>query len=71
MSEAEELLTTPAEWDLPPERHRHFKDVLMQQIDQDRNLSVKTPGRPPRGAGSPAPPSWCPSPPRPWRVPCS
>ncbi|MFF7171923.1 CU044_5270 family protein [Streptomyces pseudovenezuelae] len=47
MSEAEELLTTPAEWDLSPERHRHFKDVLMQQIDQDRNLSVKTPGRPP------------------------
>lgn len=24
------------EWDLPPERHLHFKDVLMQQIDQDR-----------------------------------
>jgi hypothetical protein len=35
MSEAEELLETPAEWDLPPERHRHFKDVLMQQIDHD------------------------------------
>ncbi|MEU0028502.1 CU044_5270 family protein [Streptomyces sp. NPDC006335] len=35
MSEAEELLQTPAEWDLPPERHRHFKDVLMQQIDHD------------------------------------
>lgn len=34
MSEAEELLAT-AEWDLPPERHRHFKDVLMQQIDHD------------------------------------
>ena len=25
------------EWDLPPERHLHFKDVLMQQIDQDRD----------------------------------
>jgi hypothetical protein len=37
MSEAEELLTTPAEWDLPPERHRHFKDVLMQQIDQGQS----------------------------------
>ncbi|MFF4030855.1 CU044_5270 family protein [Streptomyces sviceus] len=35
MSETEDLLTTPAEWDLPPERHRHFKDVLMQQIDHD------------------------------------
>ncbi|MER6284899.1 CU044_5270 family protein [Streptomyces sviceus] len=54
MSEAEDLLTTPAEWDLPPERHRHFKDVLMQQIDQDQrqDLSsvrppVRTPVRPP------------------------
>ncbi|WP_405558541.1 CU044_5270 family protein [Streptomyces sp. NBC_01171] len=48
MSEAEELLTTPAEWDLPPERHRHFKDVLMQQINQDQSqdLSVRTPVRP-------------------------
>ncbi|MDH6517716.1 hypothetical protein M2163_005303 [Streptomyces sp. SAI-135] len=35
MSEAEELLSTPAEWDLPPERHHHFKDVLMQRIDDD------------------------------------
>ncbi|MFE3856258.1 CU044_5270 family protein [Streptomyces griseorubiginosus] len=34
MSEAEDRLAT-AEWDLPPERHRHFKDVLMQQIDHD------------------------------------
>ncbi|MYV40762.1 hypothetical protein GT030_18275 [Streptomyces sp. SID1328] len=48
MSEAEELLATPAEWDLPPERHRHFKDVLMQQIDQDQSqdLSLRTPVRP-------------------------
>ncbi|MFF0091618.1 CU044_5270 family protein [Streptomyces canus] len=42
MSEAEELLSTPAEWDLTPERHRHFKDVLMQQIDHD---SAVTPRR--------------------------
>ena len=35
-SEAEELLSAPAEWDLPPSRHLHFKDVLMQQIDRDR-----------------------------------
>jgi hypothetical protein len=33
--DALELLSAPAEWDLPPDRHRHFKDVLMQQIDQD------------------------------------
>ncbi|MHA5050714.1 CU044_5270 family protein [Streptomyces sp. SD15] len=38
-SEAEELLSTPAEWDLPPSRHLHFKDVLMQQIDDDRTPS--------------------------------
>ncbi|MDH6451569.1 hypothetical protein RKD27_004562 [Streptomyces sp. SAI-126] len=37
MNEAERLLTTPAEWDLPPERHRHFKDVLMQRIDHDNS----------------------------------
>ncbi len=35
-SEAEELLSAPAEWDLPPSRHLHYKDVLMQQIDRDR-----------------------------------
>lgn len=35
MNEAEELAAT-AEWDLPPERHRHFKDVLMQRIDDDK-----------------------------------
>jgi hypothetical protein len=33
--DALELLSAPAEWDLPPERHLHYKDVLMQQIDQD------------------------------------
>jgi hypothetical protein len=37
MNEAERLLTTLAEWDLPPERHRHFKDVLMQRIDHDNS----------------------------------
>ena len=41
MSEAEELLSTPAEWDLPPERHRHFKDVLMQQIDHDTAVTPR------------------------------
>ncbi|MEV7732199.1 CU044_5270 family protein [Streptomyces sp. NPDC088921] len=39
MSEAEELLS--AEWDLPPERHRHFKDVLMQQIDHDTAVTPR------------------------------
>ncbi|WP_409470804.1 CU044_5270 family protein [Streptomyces sp. HC307] len=38
-SEAEELLSAPAEWDLPPSRHLHYKDVLMQQIDHDRTPS--------------------------------
>ncbi|MFE9882224.1 CU044_5270 family protein [Streptomyces sp. NPDC005784] len=33
--DALELLSAPAEWDLRPGRHRHYKDVLMQQIDQD------------------------------------
>ncbi|MGW1965073.1 CU044_5270 family protein [Streptomyces sp. NPDC001935] len=33
--DALELLSAPAEWDLPPERHLHHKDVLMQQIDHD------------------------------------
>ncbi|MFI0510414.1 CU044_5270 family protein [Streptomyces sp. WSLK1-5] len=41
MSEAEELLSTPTEWDLPPERHRHFKDVLMQRIDDDNDRAEK------------------------------
>ncbi|WP_406494249.1 CU044_5270 family protein [Streptomyces sp. NBC_01604] len=43
-SESEELLSAPAEWDLPPSRHLHFKDVLMQHIDHDRTPS--TPARP-------------------------
>lgn len=41
MSEAEELLKATAEWDLPPERHRHFKDVLMQQIDHDTTATPR------------------------------
>ncbi|MFF7050778.1 CU044_5270 family protein [Streptomyces griseorubiginosus] len=40
MNEAEELAAT-AEWDLPPERHRHFKDVLMQRIDDDEQRAQK------------------------------
>lgn len=44
MNEAEELLAT-AEWDLPPERHRHFKDVLMQQIDHDSRRAEQPPVR--------------------------
>lgn len=43
-SETEELLSAPAEWDLPPSRHLHYKDVLMQHIDHDRTAS--TPARP-------------------------
>ncbi|MFC9245122.1 CU044_5270 family protein [Streptomyces sp. NPDC057136] len=41
-SEVEELLSAPAEWDLPPSRHLHYKDVLMQQIDHDRTPSTQT-----------------------------
>ncbi|MCT9011273.1 CU044_5270 family protein, partial [Streptomyces rhizosphaerihabitans] len=33
--DALELLSVPAEWDLRPGRHLHYKEVLMQQIDQD------------------------------------
>ncbi|MFB7245505.1 hypothetical protein CW362_09375 [Streptomyces populi] len=33
--DALELLSAPAEWELPPGRHLHYKDILMQQIDQD------------------------------------
>ncbi|MCT9075109.1 CU044_5270 family protein [Streptomyces fulvoviolaceus] len=45
-SEAEELLSAPAEWDLPRSRHLHFKDVLMQQIDEDlASAAAQTPGR--------------------------
>lgn len=40
-SEAEELLSAPAEWDLPPSRHLHHKDVLMQRIDQDRTPATQ------------------------------
>jgi hypothetical protein len=40
-SEAEELLSAPAEWDLPPSRHLHYKDVLMQRIDHDRTPSTQ------------------------------
>jgi hypothetical protein len=40
-SEAEELLSAPAEWDLPPSRHLHYKDVLMQHIDHDRAPSTQ------------------------------
>ncbi|WP_128379743.1 CU044_5270 family protein [Streptomyces cavernae] len=52
-SEAEELLAAPAEWDLPPSRHLHFKDVLMQQIDRDC-APAQTPARTPAQATSPA-----------------
>ncbi|GCB51691.1 CU044_5270 family protein [Streptomyces sp. NL15-2K] len=40
-SETEELLSAPAEWDLPPSRHLHYKDVLMQHIDRDRTSSAQ------------------------------
>ncbi|MET8100570.1 CU044_5270 family protein [Streptomyces sp. NPDC005236] len=43
-----ELLSAPAEWDLPPGRHLHHKDILMQQIDHDL-------GHAPAGAPAPAP----------------
>ncbi|MFE2533588.1 CU044_5270 family protein [Streptomyces sp. NPDC059371] len=49
--DALELLSAPAEWDLPPERHLHHKDVLMQQIDQDLGhapTAASAPARPPR-----------------------
>ncbi|MEV6018951.1 MULTISPECIES: CU044_5270 family protein [unclassified Streptomyces] len=51
--DALELLSAPAEWDLPPERHLHHKDVLMQQIDQDlgnaaAEAPAPTPARAPR-----------------------
>ncbi|MFI5687218.1 CU044_5270 family protein [Streptomyces sp. NPDC051636] len=41
-SEAEELLSAPTEWDLPRSRHLHYKDVLMQRIDQDLNSAPQT-----------------------------
>ncbi|MFF2329907.1 MULTISPECIES: CU044_5270 family protein [unclassified Streptomyces] len=40
VEEAARLLPTPAEWDLPPERHLHHKEALMQQMEQDRAASV-------------------------------
>ncbi|MGP4052045.1 CU044_5270 family protein [Streptomyces sp. 2A115] len=40
-SETEELLSAPAEWDLPPDRHLYYKDILMQHIDHDRTPSVQ------------------------------
>ncbi|MFF2363990.1 CU044_5270 family protein [Streptomyces sp. NPDC058122] len=47
--DALELLSAPAEWDLPPERHLHHKDVLMQQIDHDLgHAPTAAPVRPPR-----------------------
>jgi hypothetical protein len=39
--EVEELLSAPAEWDLPPSRHLHYKDVLMQHIDHDRTPATQ------------------------------
>ncbi|MER6349757.1 CU044_5270 family protein [Streptomyces sp. NPDC001595] len=47
-SEAEELLSASAEWDLPPNRHLHYKDVLMQHIDHDRTLSTQARSTPRR-----------------------
>lgn len=47
--DALELLSAPAEWDLPPGRHLHYKDVLMQQIDQDLgHAPAAAPASPPR-----------------------
>ncbi|WP_326790352.1 CU044_5270 family protein [Streptomyces sp. NBC_00151] len=50
--DALELLSAPAEWDLPPGRHLHYKDVLMQQIDQDLGHA---PAAAPVSAPAPAP----------------
>ncbi|WP_328538539.1 CU044_5270 family protein [Streptomyces sp. NBC_00344] len=49
--EAEELarlLPAPAEFALPPGRHLHHKDALMQQIDHDRNQATAPAAEPPR-----------------------
>ncbi|WP_037619661.1 CU044_5270 family protein [Streptomyces aureus] len=58
--DALELLSAPAEWDLPPGRHLHYKDVLMQQIDQDLGHTpaaapTPTPAQPLAAAPAPAP----------------
>ncbi|MFD8692927.1 CU044_5270 family protein [Streptomyces sp. NPDC059651] len=42
------MLPSPAEWDLPPGRHLHHKEALMQQIDHDRASSTPTPAPPAR-----------------------
>ncbi|MEU6352802.1 CU044_5270 family protein [Streptomyces sp. NPDC047072] len=69
MSEAEELLSAPAEWDLPPERHLHFKDVLMRQIDHDLGTSTvpMTPTAPTAPAALGVPVVAVPAPPSPVR----
>ncbi|MGW3244749.1 CU044_5270 family protein [Streptomyces sp. NPDC001070] len=47
-SDAEELLAAAAAWDLSPSRHLHYKEVLMQQIDQDRVSDARTSKAQPR-----------------------
>ncbi|WP_030868532.1 CU044_5270 family protein [Streptomyces sp. NRRL S-37] len=47
-SEAEELLAASADWDLPPSRRLHCKDLLMQQIDHDHSASGAMPPTPSR-----------------------
>ncbi|MEW2288763.1 CU044_5270 family protein [Streptomyces sp. NPDC047841] len=47
-SEAEELLAASADWDLSPSRHLHYKDILMQQIDQDHTAPGEKPAVPSR-----------------------
>jgi hypothetical protein len=42
------LLPATAEWELPPGRHLHHKDLLMQQIDHDRTTSPSATATPPR-----------------------
>ncbi|RFC77077.1 CU044_5270 family protein [Streptomyces sp. AcE210] len=46
------LLPEAPEWDLPRGRHRHHKDILMQQIDRDHESVAAT--TPPRGEASTA-----------------
>ncbi|MCA1221902.1 CU044_5270 family protein [Streptomyces sp. 8L] len=47
VEELARLLPRPVEFDLPPERHLHYKDVLMQHIDHDRDAAAP-PAPPPR-----------------------